>query len=190
MSPQIALLIERIKSLEAELDAELAKRRAGLRIGIEHGRIVFEQELLRRHRELQVKLASYLLNARPLVILTAPVIYSLIVPFVLLDLFIMLYQAVCFPVYGIPRCRVATISSSTGRISPISMPSRNSIAPTAPTPTASSPMSARSHRAQRSIGVRSSMPSGSSERMHATPALRITATPRLIAPSWKDTGPR
>lgn len=105
MNPQIAVLIDRIKSLEAELDAELVKRRAELRIGIEHGRIVFEQELLRRHRELQVKLASYLLNARPLVLLTAPVIYALIVPFVLLDVSIMIYQAICFPVYGIPKVR-------------------------------------------------------------------------------------
>jgi hypothetical protein len=103
MNPQIAALIENIKALQAELDAELAKRRADLRFGLEHGRIVFEQELLRRHRELQVKLSSYLLNARPLVVLTAPVIYSLIVPLVLLDLFVMLYQAVCFPVYGIAK---------------------------------------------------------------------------------------
>lgn len=105
MNPQIAVLIDRIKSLEAELDAELAKRRAELRIGIEHGRIIFEQELLRRHRELQVRLATYLLHARPLVVLTAPVIYALIVPFVLLDVSIMIYQAICFPVYGIPKVR-------------------------------------------------------------------------------------
>jgi hypothetical protein len=105
MNPQIAVLIERIKVLESELDAELAKRRAGLRIGIEHGRIIFEQELLRRHRELRIKLSSYLLNARPLVVLTAPIIYSLIVPFVLLDVSVMIYQAICFPVYGIPKVR-------------------------------------------------------------------------------------
>ncbi len=103
MNPQIATLIEHINSLQAELEAELAKRRAELRIGLEHGRIIFEQELLRRHRELRVKLSSYLLNARPLVILTAPVIYSLIIPFVLLDAFIMIYQAVCFPIYGMPK---------------------------------------------------------------------------------------
>jgi hypothetical protein len=105
MNPQIAVLIDRIKSLEGELDSELAKRRAELRIGIEQGKVVFEQELLRRHRELQVKLAAYVLNARPLVVLTAPVIYALIVPLVLLDLAVMLYQAVCFPVYGIPKVR-------------------------------------------------------------------------------------
>ena len=105
MNPQIAVLIDRIKSLEGELDAELAKRRAELRIGIEQGWVVFEQELLRRHRELQVKLTTYVLNARPLVILTAPVIYALIVPLVLLDVGVMLYQAICFPVYGIPKVR-------------------------------------------------------------------------------------
>ncbi len=33
---------------------------------------------------------------------TAPVIYSLIIPFALLDLWMSLYQAICFPVYGIP----------------------------------------------------------------------------------------
>lgn len=105
MNPQIAVLIDRIKSLEGELDAELAKRRVELRIGIEQGRVVFEQELLRRHRELQVKLTTYVLHARPLVVLTAPVIYALIVPLVLLDLAVMLYQAVCLPVYGIPKVR-------------------------------------------------------------------------------------
>jgi len=104
---QIAVLIVHIKSLEAELDIELAKRAAELRIGLEHGRIRFEQELLRRHRELRVRMASYLLNARPRVILTAPIIYSLIIPFVLLDVFVTIYQTACFPAYGIPTVRRA-----------------------------------------------------------------------------------
>ena len=105
MNPQIAELVGRIKALEAELDAELARQRAKLAFGLERGRVVFEQEILRRHRELQVSLAKYVLGARPLVALTAPVIYALIVPLALLDLFVTLYQAVCFPVYGIAKVR-------------------------------------------------------------------------------------
>lgn len=35
-------------------------------------------------------------------ILTAPFIYSLIVPFVLLDLFLEIYHRICFPIYDIP----------------------------------------------------------------------------------------
>jgi hypothetical protein len=107
MTPQIAELIEKIRGLEGELDAELAKRRADLRIGIEHGRIAFEAELLRRHRALRQKLLPYLLGANPLVVLTAPVIYAGIIPFLLLDLFVSVFQAVCFPIYGIAKVKRA-----------------------------------------------------------------------------------
>ena len=74
MTSSIAALIEKIQALEGELDAELAKRRAELRVGREHGRIAFEEELLRRHRALRQKLLPYLFGASPLVVLTAPVI--------------------------------------------------------------------------------------------------------------------
>ncbi len=105
MNQHIVALTDRIHALEAELEAELAKRRAELRVGLEHGRAVFEEEILRRHRELKIRLGTYVLGARPLVILTAPVIYSLVVPLALLDLFVTIYQAICFPVYGIPKVR-------------------------------------------------------------------------------------
>ena len=107
MTPQISELIEKIRTLESELDAELAKRRAELRIGLEHGRIAFEKELLRRHRELRQKLLPYLFGANPLVMLVSPVIYAGIVPFLVLDFFISIFQAICFPIYGIAKVRRA-----------------------------------------------------------------------------------
>jgi len=107
MDTIIADLTAKIRSLEAELDAEMTKRRAELRVGLEQGRIAFEKELLRRHRELKTALAPYIWNARPLVILTAPFIYALIVPLLLLDLCVSVYQMVCFPVYGIAKVQRA-----------------------------------------------------------------------------------
>lgn len=107
MNPQITELMERIRALEGELDAELAKRSAELRIGIEHGRVAFEKELLRRHRQLRNKLLPYVFGANPLIMLTSPVIYAGIVPFLLLDLFISIFQAVCFPIYGIAKVKRA-----------------------------------------------------------------------------------
>jgi hypothetical protein len=35
--------------------------------------------------------------------LTVPLIYSLALPFVVLDVWVLVYQAICFPVYGIAR---------------------------------------------------------------------------------------
>jgi hypothetical protein len=101
----VAHLMNRIAALELELAAEIAKERAGLRLGLKRGRIAFEQEVLRRHRELKTRLSRYILNARPLVVLTAPAIYSLIIPLVILDLTVSTYQAVCFPAYGIEKVR-------------------------------------------------------------------------------------
>ena len=46
---------------------------------------------------------DYILGAHPLVVLTAPVIYSLIFPLLLLDMFVTVYQAICFPGYGIAK---------------------------------------------------------------------------------------
>jgi len=105
MNSHISALTEKIRLLEAELEAELAQRRAELRVGLEKGRAFFDEEIRRRHRELRTRLSVYVLNARPLVVLTAPVIYSLIAPLLLLDLFVTFYQIVCFPVYGIPKVR-------------------------------------------------------------------------------------
>ena len=46
------------------------------------------------------------LRATPLlVILTSPLIYACVVPFLLLDATVEIYQLVCFPIYGIPRVR-------------------------------------------------------------------------------------
>lgn len=107
MSTKIDDLLERIRGLETELQAEFAKQSAGLQFTLEHGRAVFEEEMLRRQRELQTRLLKYISGARLLVVLTAPFIYSLIVPLVLLDIFVSVYQAVCFPAYGIEKVKRA-----------------------------------------------------------------------------------
>jgi hypothetical protein len=105
MNSPITDLMNKISDLEGQLEAELAKRRAELKFGLERGRVVFEEEILRRHRELRVSLGRYLLKARFWVVLTAPVIYALIIPLLLLDIFVTIYQHICFPVYGIAKVR-------------------------------------------------------------------------------------
>ncbi|MFZ3033350.1 MAG: hypothetical protein WA138_04995, partial [Parvibaculum sp.] len=107
MSAKIDELLTRIEGLEKELQAEFAKQSAGLHFTLEHGRAVFEEEMLRRHREMQVRLSKYIMGARPMVVLTAPFIYSLILPLALLDIFVSAYQAVCFPAYGIEKVKRA-----------------------------------------------------------------------------------
>lgn len=105
MNSQIADLVARIRSLEAELESEVARHGDELRFRIENRRVVFEREAIRLHREMKTRLVRYLVEARPLSVITAPVIYALIVPLVLLDAAVTIYQSICFPAYGIPRVR-------------------------------------------------------------------------------------
>lgn len=101
MDKDLGALLAKIEELESEFNAEIARRSAQLRFGLEQGRIRFEEEVRRRHEMLRTSVWKYLRQAHPLAILTAPFIYALIVPLVLLDLFLMLYQATCFRAYGI-----------------------------------------------------------------------------------------
>jgi hypothetical protein len=103
MASQIDVLMEKLREIQDQIEVELAKRREALRFHIENRRIVFEAEVLRVQREIKTRLSRYIRDANPLIVLTAPVIYSLIVPVALLDLSVMIYQAICFPVYKIPK---------------------------------------------------------------------------------------
>jgi hypothetical protein len=103
MASQIDVLMEKLRGIQDEIEVELAKRREELRFRFENHRIVFEAEVLRVQREIKTRLTHYVRDANPLIVLTAPVIYALIIPVALLDLCVMTYQAICFPVYRIPK---------------------------------------------------------------------------------------
>jgi hypothetical protein len=105
MSQTIDDLIQRIKELQQELEAEFDKKSAEFQFIIEKKRVRFVEEVARQQRRLKIGWFRYLVKARPFNVLTAPVIYAGFIPFVVLDVFLWLYQAVCFPVYGIPRVR-------------------------------------------------------------------------------------
>lgn len=103
MSKEIDDLIARIQVLQNELEEEYrhtreswAARKADL-----------AGELARQQRRYKTGLFRFLLRSRLLVVLTAPVIYAGWVPFLLMDVFVTLYQWICFPVYRIPRVKRA-----------------------------------------------------------------------------------
>lgn len=105
MTSQLDTLMEKLRSVEAEIQVEMAKRREELRFRVENQRVIFEREVLEAQRAIKTRVSRYLLDAHPLSVLTAPVIYAMLVPIMVLDLAVQIYQAICFPVYGIPKVR-------------------------------------------------------------------------------------
>ncbi len=98
-------LLQRIKTLEDELKTALEEKERAFGYHWVKGKARFEQDVLSQHAKLRHPLPSYILHSRLLVLATAPLIYLVFIPFALLDLFVRIYQAVCFPIYGIPRVK-------------------------------------------------------------------------------------
>src|SRR4029079_7827944 len=48
---------------------------------------------------------QFIRESSPLNLVTAPIVYSMVLPIALLDLWISTYQALCFPIYGLSRVR-------------------------------------------------------------------------------------
>jgi hypothetical protein len=105
MAPQIDELIGRIKELQEELENEFRLKREEFQFIIEEKRVRFAEEVARQQRKLKTGLFHYIAEAKLLNILTAPIIYSGFIPFLLLDLFLLSYQTICFPIYGIPKAK-------------------------------------------------------------------------------------
>jgi hypothetical protein len=101
MPPPIDDLLARLQTLQDEIEEEYRRKREEL----QQRRQALAGEFLRQQRRYKVGLWRFLRRSSILVILTAPVIYLGWVPFALMDLFVTLYQAVCFPVYKIPKVR-------------------------------------------------------------------------------------
>jgi hypothetical protein len=105
MNPKISELLARIQQMELEIEQEMKRKRAELQADFEEKRVRFEQEVLEQQRRFKTGLFKYILSADLLTVLTAPVIYAVIFPMVLLDISVTLYQHICFRVYGIPRVK-------------------------------------------------------------------------------------
>jgi hypothetical protein len=62
-------------------------------------------ETLSEHRRLKKSSWKHLRTTRLRVIVSSPLIYGCVVPFLMLDAAVAVFQLVCFPIYGIPRVR-------------------------------------------------------------------------------------
>ncbi len=100
-------LLSNIKSLEQELIDEIQNQQQDFAYEIKQRRIYFEKQVVQQHKQNVQQLFDYLKNARVKHILSVPVIWAVLIPTLLLDITITLYQAICFPIYGIPKVKRA-----------------------------------------------------------------------------------
>ena len=103
MNTHIDELLARIRELQDEVEEEYRQARDDWAVR----KAELAGEFMRQQRRYKTGLFRFMVRSRLLVVLTAPVIYAGWIPFLLLDLFVTVYQAICFPVYRIPKVRRA-----------------------------------------------------------------------------------
>lgn len=102
MRQSLGPLLEEIQELEKLVLEKIHQTTDELSYEIKDGKAIFELEVRRRHKALVKRFWRYLRDSSLLTVLTAPVIYAILIPTLLLDLFVSIYQRVCFPIYRIP----------------------------------------------------------------------------------------
>lgn len=95
----------RLAALRRDLWREARRMRTSWRFRVHKGRVEFEQDVRDLHARLRQGVPAYLIGAQPSSLLAAPILYSLAAPFLLLDLWVTVYQWLCFPLFGVARVR-------------------------------------------------------------------------------------
>ncbi len=102
MNDHIRHLLTQLEASEKELEKALQEHQVNLNFSIKGKRVEFEKSVKQAHKQVKIGLIKWLGN-RPINLLTAPIIYGMVFPMLLLDGCISLYQAICFPIYKIPK---------------------------------------------------------------------------------------
>jgi hypothetical protein len=105
MNEKIRQLLDQMSALEDDLRREVQAQEASALYKIKGKRVEFEAAVRQAHRQLKTNFFRWLVLSRPQNLITGPIIYSMIVPMVMLDLCVSFYQATCFPIYGITKVR-------------------------------------------------------------------------------------
>jgi hypothetical protein len=105
MNDHIQQLLEQITALEDDLRKALSEQQSSVFFQIKGKRVEFEQSIKQTHRRLKRNFFRWLVTDRPQNLITGPIIYSMIIPLLVTDLFVSFYQMTCFPIYGIKKVR-------------------------------------------------------------------------------------
>lgn len=105
MNERVSHLLNQMAAIEEELLVALHEQESSVLFQIRGKRVEFEHSIREAHGRLKTGIFHWLVTYRPQNLISGPVIYGMIIPLAILDLFVSFYQATCFPIYGVPKAR-------------------------------------------------------------------------------------
>ncbi|MFT4564014.1 MAG: hypothetical protein ACI9BW_003776 [Gammaproteobacteria bacterium] len=108
VNEKVRNLLARINELEDELYDAMHEQQTSLLYRFEGTKVKFERNFRETHLKLKTGLLKWIAESEIRNVVTAPVIYSVIVPIVVLDVTLTAYQSFCFPLYRIRKVNRAS----------------------------------------------------------------------------------
>jgi hypothetical protein len=105
MNENIRRLLDQMATLDDDLRKAIQEQEASASAQFRGKRAEFETSIRDTHRRLKQGFFHWLVTNRPQNLITGPIIYSMIIPMLILDLCVSFYQATCFPIYKIAKVR-------------------------------------------------------------------------------------
>lgn len=105
MNDRIQQILNQITALEDDLRTALNEQQSSMFFQIKGKRVEFEQSIKEAHLRLKTNFFRWLVTNRPQNLITGPIIYSMIIPLLVTDFFVTIYQWTCFPIYGIRKVK-------------------------------------------------------------------------------------
>ena len=103
MNDNIAKILSQMAALEEELRTAVQEQESKMFFVIKGKRVEFESTVKAAHRKLKNNFFRWLVTNRPQNLITGPIIYSMIFPMMLFDLFVSFYSSPAFLYTASPR---------------------------------------------------------------------------------------
>jgi len=99
MNDKIREMIEEIDKMKVKLAKEIDKQENHISYEIKNGYVTFEQEVLALQKENMKNLLTWFREVPFLHLLTAPLIYAMVIPAIIFDVLLFIYQQIAFRIF-------------------------------------------------------------------------------------------
>lgn len=99
MSDKIKEIIAEIEAMKVKLGEEISQQESHISYEIHNGYVKFEKDVLEKQKENMKNLFAWFGEVSLLQFLAAPIIYGMVIPAILFDVLIFIYQQVVFRIF-------------------------------------------------------------------------------------------
>jgi len=105
VNEQIKKIVDKIHALEEELRTILYQQQSQFSYKIAGKRVEFEKSIREAHKKLKTSWFYWIISISLKHLLSGPFIYGLVIPLLIFDIGVSVYQHICFRLYGVARVK-------------------------------------------------------------------------------------